>query len=363
MRVAFISRATLYSSPGGDTKQIDQTAAALRTLGVEVEIFTAEKEVNYRRFQLLHFFNIIRPADILGHVAKSGLPYVVSTIFLDYGSFEKEGRGGLLGFLNRFVSEDGIEYLKTIARRLKNGEQIGSRQYLLRGHAKSVKQVAAGAALLLPNSENEYRRFVKRYGVARPYQVIPNGISAEVARRQTTSSPKWAGGVLCVARIEGRKNQLNLIKGMRGSPLQLYIHGKPSPNNAGYAEACRQAAGPNVHFSEWLSEEELYQMYHSAKVHVLPSYFETTGLSSLEAAVMGCNVVVTDRGDVRDYFGDRAWYCNPEDPQSIREAIAQAHAAPYNPAFRQYILDHYTWKRAGEETLAAYRKVLPDSTP
>ena len=36
MKVAFISRATLYSTPGGDTKQVDMTANYLRELGVDV---------------------------------------------------------------------------------------------------------------------------------------------------------------------------------------------------------------------------------------------------------------------------------------------------------------------------------------
>jgi glycosyltransferase involved in cell wall biosynthesis len=93
-------------------------------------------------------------------------------------------------------------------------------------------------------------------------------------------------------------------------------------------------------------------------VHVLPSYFETTGLSSLEAAVMGCNIVVTDKGDTRDYFKNDAWYCEPEDPASIRQAVEAAYDAPYNEAFRQRIFQEYTWKRAAEETLKAYMDVL-----
>ncbi len=358
MRVAFIARATLYSSPGGDTKQLDLTAEALRQRGVTVDVVLANQTPDYSRYDLLHFFNIIRPADIMAHVRRSGLPFLVSTVFLDYGAFEKGARSGAIGLLNRFISEDGIEYVKAIARRVKNGERISSPEYLYRGHRRSVRWVAQRAAMLLPNSESEYRRFVAKYGLERPYRVIPNGIDASVAGRVSERSPEYDGGVLCVARIEGRKNQLNLIRALNGTPYRLFIHGKPSPNNTGYYEACKREAGPNVRFSDWLTEDELYRMYHSAKVHVLPSYFETTGLSSLEAAVMGCNIVVTDRGDTRDYFGDDAWYCEPEDPASIRAAIEAAHAAPYNPAFRQRILEQYTWDRAGAETLAAYETVL-----
>ncbi len=83
MKVAFISRATLYTSPGGDTKQLEETAAGLRLMGVQVDVFLANEKIDYSSYDLLHFFNIIRPADVIAHVRKSRKPYVVSTIFVE----------------------------------------------------------------------------------------------------------------------------------------------------------------------------------------------------------------------------------------------------------------------------------------
>jgi glycosyltransferase involved in cell wall biosynthesis len=358
MRVAFISRATLYSTPGGDTKQLDMTANYLRELGVEVDVHLTNQEIDYSKYDLLHFFNIIRPADILWHVEKSGKPFAVSTIFLDYGEFEKKTRGGLMRYMNMVFSEDQIEYIKAVARWVKNGEKIGSNKYLLWGHRKSIQYIAKTAGILLPNSENEYRRFVKKYNVQQAYHVIPNGIDKNVAARVSKRNPKYEDVILCVARIEGRKNQLNLIRALNNTQFKVYIHGKASPNNIGYYEQCKNEAAENIHFSQWLTEDELYEMYHSAKVHILPSYFETTGLSSLEAAVMGCNIVVTEKGDTRDYFKDDAWYCEPDDLASIRKAVEDAFNAPYDPAFKARILKEYTWEKAAEETLYGYKQVL-----
>jgi len=39
---------------------------------------------------------------------------------------------------------------------------------------------------------------------------------------------------------------------------------------------------------------------------VLPSWFETTGLSSIEAGVMGCNIVITDKV-MQEYFSHHAF--------------------------------------------------------
>ena len=73
---------------------------------------------------------------------------------------------------------------------------------------------------------------------------------------------------------------------------------------------------------------------------------------------LGCNIVVTDKGDTKDYFENDAWFCDPDDLESIRSAVEAAYNAPYNPDFRKRILENYTWERAAEETLAAYKQVL-----
>ena len=62
-------------------------------------------------------------------------------------------------------------------------------------------------------------------------------------------------------------------------------------------------------------------LYRSARVHVLPSWFETTGLVSLEAGLCRCDVREHNRGHAREYLGDFAWYCDPADPASICSAV------------------------------------------
>ncbi|HLO70158.1 MAG TPA: glycosyltransferase family 4 protein [Flavipsychrobacter sp.] len=358
MKVAFISRATLYSSPGGDTKQLEETAAGLRSMGVTVDVYLTNQPIDYTQYDLLHFFNIIRPADVIAHMKRSGKPCLVSTIFVEYGTVKEEGRGGIVGTIKKLIPESTFEYIKTVARAVKNGEKIVSKEYLLWGHTKSTMYVARHAKMLLPNSESEYRRFVAKYPVTTPYHVVPNGINTKNLENKYPENADYKNAIICMGRIESRKNQLNLIRALNNTQYKLYIHGKPSPNNMAYFEQCKQEAAANIHIGGHLDEEMLYTAYSNAKVHVLPSYFETTGLSSLEAAVMGCNIVVTDKGDTRDYFLNDAWYCEPDDVASIKDAIDRAFNAPYSQEFKKRILDSFTWKRAAEETYKAYANVL-----
>ena len=76
---------------------------------------------------------------------------------------------------------------------------------------------------------------------------------------------------------------------------------------------------------------------------------------------MGANLVITEKGDTRDYFGDLVHYCQPDSLDSIREAVLAAYHEPRSKALRERILERYTWQKAGEATLAAYEIALQDS--
>ena len=357
MKVLFIVRANLYAVKGGDTIQVTNTAKFLKKSGAQVDIHFSTAKIDYSSYDLIHFFNIIRPADILHHIQLSQKPYVVSTIFVDYSEYDKKHRGGLAGLLFKIASPDTVEYLKAIARFIVNGEKIASREYLWRGHKLSVKKTLKNAALLLPNSNNEYNRLVKHYGIQQAYTCIPNGIDPGIFKPETTLK-KDDTLVLHVGRIEGIKNQLNLIKALRNTKYRLLIIGSPAPNQVNYYRQCKKLATENITFIESMPQEMLLNYYSTAKVHVLPSWFETTGLSSLEAAAMGCNIVISDKGDVREYFSDFAWYCDPGSPASIFDAVEKAANSALNSSLQTKVFSEYIWEQTAKKTYAAYRQVL-----
>ena len=358
MKILFISRSTLFKDKGGDTVQVQNTAEYLRKIDVDVDIRLCNEEIDYSQYDLLHFFNIIRPADILRHIEHSKKPYVVSTIYVDYSEYEKKARGGLIGVLFKYVPGDVIEYAKVIARRVLNGEKIISPSYLLLGQSASIKKIIRNASMLLPNSESEYKRLVDRYTITAPFKVIPNAIDPLLFTDTQSSSDRDPKLIVCAGRIEGRKNQLNLILALRNTRFKLVIIGSASPNQMKYYEACKEAAASNISFVGSISQQELIQYYRRAKVHVLPSWFETTGLSSLEAAAMGCEIVVTRKGDTVDYFGDYAFYCEPDSVQSIFEAVEKASLHQHDQTLQNKIFTQYTWVQAAEKTKAAYLEIM-----
>jgi glycosyltransferase involved in cell wall biosynthesis len=357
VNILFISRSTLFSGAGGDTVQIMKTAEYLRLTGYRVDVRLCTEKIDYTAYDLIHFFNIIRPADILQHIFLSGKPYVVSTIYVDYSEYELRVRHGLARLLFRCFSPDQVEYLKVMARRWKNGERIVSARYVWWGHRRSVRYIIRHAACLLPNSHSEYRRLADHYREQHLYYVVPNAIDPSIFVLPEDDKERDALLVLCVGRIEGLKNQLNLIRALRGTAFTLFIIGSSSANHSGYFEKCRREAGDNVRFIGAIPQEELVRYYASAKVHVLPSWFETTGLSSLEAAAMGCNLVITEKGDTREYFGDHAWYCDPASPASILAAVQGAAMAKRQDALVEKVPKLYTWRAAAAATSRAYEEI------
>jgi glycosyltransferase involved in cell wall biosynthesis len=121
------------------------------------------------------------------------------------------------------------------------------------------------------------------------------------------------------------------------------------------------SARPRTLLIHDLERALLLSAMRAAAVHVLPSWFETAGLTSLEAAAAGCAVVSTDRGYAAAYLEQEAHYCDPGDPGSIRRAVRRALAAGPSERLRQRVLERFTEERSAAEVDRVYRSV--DTAP
>lgn len=356
MRVALISRSTTNSVIGGDTIQMMMTAKELRNLGIEADVFLSSDAIPYEKYDLLHLFNIIRPGDYARHITTSKKPYVISTIFVDYSSYDQNGRSSIHSFLFRSLGNSGSEYLKNLYRYFKRQDKLVSPEYLL-GHKRAIEKILNGASLILPNSLSEYKRISKSYGYTGKYAVVPNGVNETIFSR-TPDHIQRKEKVICVGQIYGLKNQLSLIKVCSKLDVPLDLIGNSPPNHQSYLKLCKKTAGKNVRFIDFLPQEELIEHYAGAKVHAMPSWFETTGLSSLEAGALGCNLLVGKGGDTRDYFTNDSWFCEANDLKSIEKALTIALKTPNSGEMQDIILTKFTWKNAAIATLKAYEEAL-----
>lgn len=365
MRVLFQSRRTLFSGPGGDTVQLLKTKEYLERRNVKVDI-SLELTPDTRGYDVVHVFNLMRGQEAFMQVRNAkrrGVPVALSTIYGLYTEYDQKARGGLAGMVARALGPYETERAKIVARALVNGEvHAGVWSVLLRGYYRTLWSLVRDVDVFLPNSDSEMVRVKRDFDLAEvPHVVVPNAVDLDVFDHDSVAvdgCEQFRDSVICVARIEGRKSQLNLVRAMKDLPYQLVLIGQAAPNHRSYLEMVKAEAGPNVVLLGPIDHHKLASYYKAAKVHALISWMETPGLSSVEAGAMGCSLVVTGKGDTRDYFGDEAFYCEPDSIDSIREAVVQAYNAPASSLLRQRIRTRFTWDEAATKTLDGYQRAL-----
>lgn len=368
MKVLMQSRPDLFDIQGGDTMQLLKTREHLAAMGVQVDL-SLELAPDLTPYDLVHLFNLTRVHETYLQAANAvaqGKRYVLSSIYWDYREMNRKGRSGLRSVVFRLVrNEDLLENVKGMARVLMKRDSGTLRSVFSQwrtGFSAQRAFVLQNASLVLPNSASEGGLLRSRFGVDLEYQVVCNAADDLFGGKGDAGAFRERYGVsdcvLCVGRFDERKNQLSLVRAWKGVDIPLVLIGSPTPTHRRYYEKCRKVAGGRVLFLDGMDHEGLRHAFAAARVHVLPSWLETPGLSSLEAGLAGCNIVVTDRGSTAEYFGDMAWYCEPGDISSIRETVLTAYRAPRNDRLRQRIMERFTWRQAARQTLDAYEYVL-----
>lgn len=366
MKVLFQSKTNIFDAPGGDTIQMLKTKEFLEKKGIQVDVSLDYKN-DLSNYDLVHLFNLMDPEELYLHLLnakKQNKKIVLSTIYGLYTEFERNARGGFFQKIANFLSPFQIEYIKTVVKHYSEKKMHkGVYLMLFKGYYGLMKEIVDYTSVFLPNSVSEMNRVATDFKLKEYNFVdIPNAIDKTVFLENDDAKEnkysKYKDCIVCAARIEGRKSTLNLVKAVKGTNYTLVLVGKESQNQKKYIKQVYKEAGTNVVFLGSIPHEDLKNLYKVAKVHALVSWMETPGLSSLEAAVMGCNIVVTKKGDTYDYFEDYAFYCEPDDVNSIRNAIDKAYNSPVNPKLKEKILENYIWEKTAQETMKAYEMAM-----
>ena len=72
--------------------------------------------------------------------------------------------------------------------------------------------------------------------------------------------------------------------------------------------------------------EMLASAYAASDTFVLPSQFETPGISALEAALAGAKIVITPYGGTKEYFKNMAEYVDSGSSEAIKAGIEKSWA-------------------------------------
>lgn len=332
MRVLMQNRSTVQKVLAGDTVQMTKTREFLLKLGIEVDVGTSPS-IDLSRYDLVHLFNIIPVEETYKfylNAKKSGVSIILSPIYWD-----------------------PKEFLTNIDSSRKRTFQIWWEE------TNPLRQeILDGVDLILPNGVQEYQLLKDKFHIITPYRIIPNGVDPVFYYANPEKFVNRFGlknFILSVGRICRRKNQKSLIRAARDLNKLVVLIGPI--NDYHYYQECRREGEGRVRFIDPLSQSWISSAYAACEVHALVSWYDTPGLVNLEAGLSGCKVVSTDRGTVREYLGDMAWYCSPN-PDSIKNALQKALYSPKNPFLKEHILANYTWDKVARLTLEAYKEIL-----
>jgi glycosyltransferase involved in cell wall biosynthesis len=355
MKALLVVRPDAPEKHGGDLVHAQRTATALRALGAVADVVPT-LEPDPRGYDVAHVFGIFEPATAraqISAVRAHGVPLVLSPIWLDLRAFF-----ATTPHVERALSaRSAAEVERRLAKLHRVEDELPWRGSIARNAGRRLeaqRDLVLAADVVLPASEVEAYLYGERLRVSRvPYVVAPLGVDDDAF---AVERPRERAGVLCAARVEPKKNQAALLYALRDVDVDVTIVGNAYDER--YLALCRRWATPRTHFVGHAAHDEVVRMMACAAVHAHPSWLESPGLASLEAAATGARIVAGDRGCEREYFGSDVDYADPADPATIRAAVLRA--LERGPRDRGDALERRlgarTWQRTGEATLDAYAR-------
>jgi glycosyltransferase involved in cell wall biosynthesis len=355
VHVLHVLRSDHAAHLGGDLVQLQSSVQALCELGVEAVAAPLDDASFGSPPDIVHLYNLQRPADLAADVSTVRRRWPQARLVLSpiYGPAK---------LLDPVLAANASALWRATKSTAKD------RLYWARSR-RMVRSVDA----VLPNSITELRWLSRHYRV-RPtvhWRVVPNGAwidrwpvrQAIDRQRQLTAwglDPNLSALIACVARVEPRKNQRTLVRAVADLPgtgllLVGLLAGEPYDRSV-VALGLRSLPG-RFACTGPLSQAEVADLLTGVDVHALPSFLETPGLATIEAAAVGCEIVTTPVFCTREYFGDDAHLAASPRKAYVARALADALREPRQPGLRHRI-ERYDWRQTGAMLLDAYRDLL-----
>jgi glycosyltransferase involved in cell wall biosynthesis len=328
---------------GGHKTQITNTVQGLKAIGVDAR---AEYGLNPQlpKKSIVHIYGGDESSILKLKLA--GVKIVVSPIY--WPEYINDTYAN--GFHRLFVKCKS--YLSVTKRLLTKRTYPELSCFSLGLKYAGMSRMYSMADLIVPNSTLENDAIKNDLGIVTSTFVVPLGVDRTVF--YNTSRSRSDDLIAYVGRVEPHKNQLKLVKAMQGQHYRLVLAGQLHPHHLDYCNRVLRYCTDNVSYAGHGDVEFVRNLYNQATIHILPSWSETVGLTSLEASACGCKIIHTKNGFGREYFGETAEYCDPASTLSIRKSIQSTGASDSVLVAQARRLTEYTWENTALSLLNAY---------
>lgn len=231
-----------------------------------------------------------------------------------------------------------------------------------------VRRVAHKSAAILAPSEFT-KKDVVRYARIRPEKITVTYEAADAIpdRPDPLIGLQGKPFLLYVGRPTPHKNLERLIdvfiKLRAFHPeTMLVLAGKKDINYRRIETDVQNRGIRGIYFTDFVSEGRLKWLYQNCSAYVFPSLSEGFGLPGLEAMLHGAPVVSSDATCLPEIYGEAPHYFDPEDVQSMTDAINEVLT---DKKLRAELIERgraqakkYSWRRMAEQTLKVYDHLL-----
>jgi glycosyltransferase involved in cell wall biosynthesis len=145
-------------------------------------------------------------------------------------------------------------------------------------------------------------------------------------------------------------------------PHHLVLVGK----DTWYAPKVHQAAenspfGNRIHFTGYVDDAELLQLYNACEIFVFPSFYEGFGIPILEAMACGRAVACANTSAMPEVAGTAAVLFDPHSTEammtSMRDLLRNAELRARKERLGQQNAARFSWKGTAKQTLDVYYEV------
>jgi glycosyltransferase involved in cell wall biosynthesis len=285
---------------------------------------------------------------------------------------------GLLDIQKRMPVVATIHHPVTVDRRIaiKAARGIKKRAGLIRWYTFLGSQLRVSRRLdrILTISEASLRDLAREYDIApERLRLVGNGINVEVFH-PIPGMPRRDDLILTTlsndSPLKGFKFLLQAYKALRAKrpSLELRVIGVPHKRSPSVEAVRKEGLDGIVQFTGRVDAEDIARHYAEATVAVVPSLYEGFGFPAGEAMACGVPVVSTRAGALPEGVGrdGRAGVLvEPGSGPALAEAIDALLADPdrrrgMGEAGRERVDALFTWRRAAERTVEAYREVIAE---
>jgi glycosyltransferase involved in cell wall biosynthesis len=200
-----------------------------------------------------------------------------------------------------------------------------------------------------------------KYGLCQPEKIFiaPNGHEhilnwdADRAKLALLKQLKRPYVLLLGSKAKHKNIQVVLegVEALDRAGIDVVVVGAAAGIFAGTVEVDR----PNVHYTGYVSDDDLAALYERALCLTFPSTTEGFGIPPLEAMGKGCPVICSNAASLKEVGGDAVIYADPERVEAWRDAViglaadADLRARLAEKGRRQAKL--FSWKRSAERYL------------